>query len=478
MNQQTSFSGLAKATLGAVIGALMMLFLLADPLELHPLDSWLLGQPEAVPSGAVSPQLWTCGMHPEVLGEEPGQCPICGMDLTPVKPAQPRIETMWTCAHHPDINEEAPGECPICGRELVVAAGQDQPPARPALTIEAQVVQNMNVRSEPVTRRDLVRRIRTVGYLDYDQDRLVSVTTRFSGFVEKVYVSYLGQPVTRGEPLFDVYSPQLVQTQQELLAARNYALSLGPAASDVQNRAAALVEAARTRLAYWQIPASAIGRIENSGQVEPTLAVVAPAPGVVVKRLAGLEGMAVSPGMELFQIADLSVLWLTVEVFAEAVPWVPEGSGAAVTFDALPGIDISGRVRFVEPQVSPRTRSARLTLEVANPGGQLRAGMYATVVFDPVVAANALTVPGQAVIRTGERDLVVVALGEGRFEPREVVLGPESEGFVAVSSGLDEHDEVVTSSQFLIDSESNLQAAMASLIASRQGHHQERHDAE
>jgi Cu(I)/Ag(I) efflux system membrane fusion protein/cobalt-zinc-cadmium efflux system membrane fusion protein len=413
-------------------------------------------------------------MHPEVLQDEPGTCPICQMDLVPVatETESPDRSARWSCSDHPMIEESSSGECPICGQALV-AEGDGHPleqEARPGVTIDPSVVQNMNLTTVRAARRDLTRKIRTVGYLAYDEETMISVTTRYSGFVEKVYVAGVGQEVRRHQPLFEVYAPELVQTQQELLTAVEYAHSLAGAPEEVRERADKLVEAARTRLRYWEMTNEQLRKIEESREVFQTITVTAPASGVVMKRVHGLEGMAIQPGMDVIHIADLDRLWLTVEVFEEQLPWVGRGSRARVLFDALPGEDFTGEIRFIEPEISPKTRSARLTLEVPNPRGRLRVGMYATVSFEPIAARSAVTLPSQAVIRTGDRDLVIVVAGDGHFAPREVTVGLESEGIVEIRSGLADGEEVVSSAQFLIDSESNLRAAVQKMVARTVGH--------
>ncbi len=258
--------------------------------------------------------------------------------------------------------------------------------------------------------------------------------------------------------------------QRELIAAVAYARQFEGAAADLRSRAQGLVEATRTRLEYWEIPADRVAEIESTGEIHRTLTVFAPANGLVMQRMHGLDGMAIQPGMELMHIADLSSLWLRAEVYEHQLPWIDIGSKANVTFDYLPGQAFSGRVRYIEPEVSPETRTVTLTLSVPNPSGRLRVGMFATVDFQPLVAAGALVLPSQAVIRSGNRNIAVVALGGGVFAPREVRLGEESEGFVQVVSGLAEGDEIVVSAQFLIDSESNLRAAIDTLLAGRGGH--------
>ena len=323
----------------------------------------------------------------------------------------------------------------------------------------------MNVVTQMVERRDIAHEIRTVGYFGYDQERMVSVTTKYPGFIEKTYVNHIGQPVSKGQPLFEIYAPELVQTEQELLSAARFVQSLAGAPPEARARAEALLDAARQRLGYWDISAEQILRLEKTGEVFRTLQVVAPASGVVMKRVPGLEGMAASPGMELLHIADLTNLWLTVEVFDNQLPWLDVGSTATVTLSYLPGVSYRGLVRYIEPEVSETTRTLQLTLDVPNRDRRLRVWMYATVVFEPVAATDVITVPAEAVIRTGERDVVVVALGGGRFAPREVVLGPRGGGFIQVVDGLSDGDEVVTSAQFLIDSESNLREAINKLMS-------------
>ncbi len=459
-----------------------------------PLGAGLRPAPSASPAsttvaGSEQHQLWTCSMHPQVVEDHPGQCPICGMNLVPLKgtgadaspasapasdsasvtPSGDRKILFYRNPMDPTITSPVPRKdemgmdyVPVYADEAEQAADQGA-----VVTIDPAVQQNMNVTTETVRRRDVSRQIRTVGYLDYDQEKMVSVTTKYPGFVEKAYVNYVGQPVRKGEPLFDVYSPELVQTEQELLSASRYVDQMRDAPDDARKRAEALLEAARTRLAYWDITTDQIERLLASGTVFRTLSVVAPASGVVMKRMKGLEGMAIRPGMELMHIADLSSLWLTVEVFSDQLPWVHVGSPASVSLSYYPGEHFTGRVHYIEPSVSEKTRTVQLTLEVPNHGGKLRSGMYATVLFSPVAAKDAIAVPSEAVIRTGERNVVVVALGDGRFAPRDVKLGPAGEGWVQVLHGLQAGDEVVTSAQFLIDSESNLREAIQKMVEAK-----------
>lgn len=501
--------------------------LLANPFGLESLDALrhrLLGDAPVAQSDHVDEEtgLWTCGMHPDVIQDEPGTCPICHMNLVPLRAedATPsgadhgEIAHQWTCPMHPEIVRDDPGSCPICGMDLEPLEQDARPspsafgprevlfyrnPMDPTITspaptkdemgmdyvpvyadevgdvaasgatvtIDPGVVQNMNVLTATVERGDLAREIRTVGYLEYDQQKMVSVTTKYPGWIEKVFVNYVGEPVQKGQPLFEIYSPELVQTEQDLLSAIGFAQRMAGATEAAHQRALDLVEASRQRLHYWDVTEEQIRRLEDTGKVFRTLTVVAPAGGVVMKRMPGLEGMAVKPGMELFHIADLSSLWLSVEAFEDQIRWLRVGSVAEVSLSYFPGETFTGRVRFIEPQINEATRTVPLKLEVPNRGGRLRAGMYATVRFRPVMADDAILVPTPAVLRTGQRNLVVVAEDGGRFTPREVRLGAEGDGRVEILSGVSQGEEVVTSAQFLIDSESNLREAVQKLLAAR-----------
>ncbi len=470
----------------AAAGFLLAVVLLVDPLGLHPLNERLLGVANHTAASHASESdagLWTCGMHPHVIQDEPGQCPICHMDLVPMRtgadgmsdgdPQDPTQE-IWTCPKHPMIEETEPGECPIGGRPLVRKEAASEAESGPGVAgttvrIDPAVVQNMNVRTEPVARRDLEQHIRTVGSLEYDQQRMVTVTTKYAGWVEKVYVNYVGEPVRKGQPLFEIYSPELVQTEQELVSAVQFARRMANAPRESRQRAEDLVEATRLRLGYWDISADQILELERTGEVFRTLTVTAPASGLIMKRMDGLEGMAVQPGMQTFHIADIQSLWLSVDVFEDQLAWIREGTPATVTLSYFPGETFRGTVRFLEPALSETTRTLKVKLEVPNPRGRLRAGMFATVVFEPLAVQDALTVPSLAVLRTGERDLVVVAQGEGRFAPREVTLGLERQGYAQVLEGLEEGERVVTSAQFLLDSESSLQEAIQKMVAQAGG---------
>ena len=428
-----------------VAGSFVAFFLLFfDPLDLHPADSWLqraVGD-HAAPMTAAAGE----GEAASAAGEREIVFYRNPMDPTITSPV-------------PAKDEMGMDYVPVYADEAERAVG-----AGTTIVIDPAVVQNMNVRTEVATRRDLRHEIRTVGYLEYDQERMVTVTTKYDGWVEKVHVNHVGEPVVEGAGLFEVYSPELVQTEQELLSAIRYASRFRDAPDNARLRAEALVEAARARLAFWDISPAQIAHLEDTGEIFRTLTVTAPAGGLVMKRMPGLEGMAVTPGMEAYHIADITSLWLSVEVFEDQMVWIRPGMEAEVTFSYFPGETIRGTVEFIEPELAERTRTLIVKIAVPNADGRLRKGMFATVVFDPVLVPGALTIPTESVLRTGRRSVVIVAQGGGRFEPREVELGQTAGGLAEVRSGLEAGDEVVTSSQFLLDSESRLRAAVRQML--------------
>jgi Cu(I)/Ag(I) efflux system membrane fusion protein len=468
----------ALSLIAASFVVFYMLFF--DPWGLHPVDTWLearldyhAGEMEMA-SGEMDGELWTCSMHPHILEAEPGPCPVCGMAMVPVRGGgQGEREILfYRNPMDPTITSPVPARdemgmeyVPVYADEAAQAAGQG-----PTVTINPVVMQNMNVQTAVVERRDLEQEIRTVGYLEYDQERMVTVTTKYSGWIEKVYVNYVGEPVKKGQPLFEIYSPELVQTQQEFLSAIEYAKKFDPSSTEAGRRARALVESARERLQYWDISPDQIADLERTGEVVRTLKVVAPAGGLVMKRVPGLEGMAVRPGMEVYHIADLRSLWLSVEVFEHQMAQINIGTAAEFDLTYFPGEVFRGKVRFMEPEFSEATRTLQVKIEVPNPDGLLRAGMFGTVRFHPTAARHTLVVPTEAILRTGQRNVAIIDLGEGSFAPRDVQTGHEGGGYVEILEGLNEGDRVVTSSQFLIDSESSLQAAVQKMVAQRSAH--------
>lgn len=374
-----------------------------------------------LPAG--SQQLYTCGMHPHVLSEEEGTCPICGMNLTPIQQT---------------ASEEG------------------------IVSIDPVTVQNIGVRTALVTVEPLARTVRTTGQFEMDEQGAYTVSLKVSGWVEKLYVDYEGVIVKEGEPLLELYSPELIATQEEyLLALRNARRHQeGPAVADAQR----LLDAARRRLAYWDLTEEQVRNLEENGTPQRTLTFFAPTSGEVMRKNV-VAGQQVNAGQALMDIVDISKIWLIADIYEQDLGWIDEGTTAEVELPYQPGQSWSGQVDHIYYMLNRETRSARARI-VLQSGRQspFKPGMYATVYLQGEETNAMPTVPEEAVIRTGEQDVVLLALGGGRFQPLEVQAGIEAAGKVQILQGLEGNELVVTSAQFLIDSESRLKSAVGAML--------------
>jgi len=308
--------------------------------------------------------------------------------------------------------------------------------------------------------------VRAVGNIEINERGQHTVSPKFEGWIEKLHVNTTGQAVARGQPLAEVYSPELVSAQREYLIAYNAGKGMSAAGSEARTGVQDLAVAALERLRNWDISEQQLQRLRETGEPRRTLTLTAPASGIIVKD-PPIAGMRFMPGEPLFRIADLSRVWLIADVFEQDLALVRVGTRGTITVDAYSDKAFPGEVTFIYPTLNPDTRTARVRIELANPQGQLKPGMYGTVQIDAGPKRAVLTVPDSAVIDSGTRQTVLVALGEGRFEPREVKLGARGEGFVEVLSGLKDGETVVTRANFLIDSESNLKAALSGFTAEK-----------
>ncbi len=386
----------------------------------------------------------------------------------PTREVDPSATELYTCGMHPQVVQEGPGQCPLCGMTLIPI--KDSAPARDqegGVRVSTRFVQNFAVRTTVVERVDLSARIRTIGYLDQDQAKIVSVGPRYEGWIEGSQVNTVGERVLEGELLFEVYSPELVTAQEEFLGAGDYVARLRAARADPDaiSRAELLQQAAGERLLHWEMTSPQIDDLRAAGEASRTLPVRSPTAGYVVEKMGdALEGARVGPGTTVLKIADQSTLWAKIEFYEHYLRDLRPGMRAKILVDAFPGRSWSGRLLFFEPAMNPHTQTLTGYVEVDNSDGRLRPKMYANVEIELPGVRNALVVPTQSVLRTGaSRSVVIVAAGDGLFVPHAVELGLESTGQVQVVSGLTEGDLVVTSAQFLLDSESNLQAAVERL---------------
>ncbi|MFN2381093.1 MAG: efflux RND transporter periplasmic adaptor subunit [Guyparkeria sp.] len=427
---------------------------------------------------------YTCPMHPQIVEEEPGSCPICGMDLVEKEfPAEEAGEdaqagqdhaqasgdgddtvTRWTCPMHPQIVEEEPGSCPICGMDLVekeypaseVAGGESSPrqqaPSYPSVSVDPITVRHMNVVISEAAERQLAGEIRTVGTVGYDEDRLAHVHPRTEGWVESLKIGSVGATVEKGDVLLEVYSPDIVSAQQDYLVALRRGMD-------------DLIESSRARLELLNVPKTTIDRVRQQGKVTRTIPLLAPQDGYVAK-LDLREGMYIRPDMELYTIARRDRVWVNVDVLERRMQAVGEGQTARMRVDGIPGREFEGTVDFVYPELDPQSRTLRVRLAFDNDEGLLRPNQFAEVTLSPANTPEVLTVPSTAIIPAPGGTRVVVRTGEGRFRPVAVETGVEAGGHTEIVSGLKAGDQVVASGQFLIDSESSIQAAFSRLSGS------------
>ena len=371
----------------------------------------------------------------------------------------------WRAPMDPTYTSDSPGTSPM-GMELVPVYADERGAVPPGtVRIDPFFAQNIGVRTAPVERRDIAMTIRTVGILAHNDQQISWVNTKYEGWIENVAVNYMGEPVAQGQVLFDIYSPQLVTTQNEYLQAIDYAARLDASAyPEIAARAHALVASARQRLRFWDITDAQIDALEAQRTPSRTLSVVSPVAGVVVAKMdQALDGMYVRPGMNIYKIADLTTIWVDVEIFENQVASMRVGQRATVELPYQPGRTFTGSVRYLYPHFNAQTRTMTVSIELQNPDQTLRAEMYANVTFDVPAADDVLAVPEEAVIRSGTRDLIVLQRAAGTFQVVPATLGVNGSGFWEVLDGVADGDQVVVSAQFLIDSESNLREAVRRL---------------
>ena len=407
-------------------------------------------------------QLYTCGMHPQIIQDHPGNCPICGMKLQPVRnnaaadakqataktnPGERKIKYYKSTMMLGEISQTPRKDS--MGMDMVPVY-EDEAGDSSTIAIDPVTVQNMGIRTGVVTRAPLGRTVRTVGLIDYNETALTDVTTKFRGWIEKLYVDSTGKQVHKGEPLFEIYSPDLYSAQNE------YVLAL--------NQNSPLRNSARQKLKLFDISEDQIAELEKTRQPRRTLRVDAPRDGVVTEKMV-VQGQMVEAGMKLYRLADLSIVWVQSQIYEQDLPFVSVGQEAQVSLSYLPDRKFSGRVTYIYPLVDEKTRTGRVRMEFHNPGFFLKPGMFATVELHAELSADALLVPDSAVLRSGETTTVFVALEGGKFEPRTVALGPRSENnMYQVLSGLNEGERVVISGQFMLDSESQLREAIQKML--------------
>jgi Cu(I)/Ag(I) efflux system membrane fusion protein len=362
--------------------------------------------------------------------------------------AQKHMDPKYVCPMHPQIIKDEEGSCPICGMDLVPKMIDADAGKHPAVTVKGEIIQSMGLRTENVGRGTLWRFIKTVGRIDYNETKLIHLHPRAEGWMETLAIRSEGQRVSKGDKLGTFYSPEILSAQVDFFVA------LEQTGNNTNSR----VDKARNRLRILGVDDQTIGQLEQSRETSNDLPVYAPGDGIVTM-LGAREGHYLKPDMEMMTIADLSSVWVMVDVYEHQIAWLKEGLTAEISVPAWPGKSWEGKVDYIYPELDMKSRTLRVRLEFPNPDRKLKPNMFAEVKIYGGPQRDTLLIPAEALIRTGERDTVVTVLEDNRFQPVDVVVGAHSNGKVEILSGLEQGDEIVTSGQFLIDSESSLQAS-------------------
>lgn len=447
-------------------------------------------------SPAAAATIYYCPMHPAQTADRPGDCPICQMRLVPlessaggghVSPAspagsrgagpgsapRPQGQTLYRSTMNPGEVSDRPGKDSM-GMDMVpVGIGPGEateeeggtPPGWSAIQISPDRLQRIGVTFGQVVTKRAIGTMHTTGRVAFDETRIHHVHTKFRGWIDRVDVDYEGKLVERGDSLFTIYSPDVVATQEEFLSSLQARRDLGASPNpDLARGLDAMIEAARRRLELWDVDEEEIARLVRTREVQRTVTIHSRSQGIVVKKNVN-HGMYVDPSVEEFSLADLSQVWVLADLYENEIAQVHEGQSAEIRFQAFPGREWRGRISYVQPTLDPATRTVKVRLEVPNRDRRLKPGMLANIDVK-IDAGLRVVAPKDAVIQTGRQALVFLDLGEGHLLPRRIETGLVLDDDVEVLSGLSPGDRVVTSANFLVDSESRLRAAVADAASS------------
>lgn len=405
-----------------------------------------LFQPGAATTETAAPESeYYCPMHPQQRSDKEGNCPICSMKLVKIDKSPSATESAVTPAGHGGTSEPSPSTSSEA----------------PAIFIAPERQQLIGVKTVVADHRPLVREIRAVGKVAFDETKVTHIHTKVSGFIEEVFVDFVGKPVKRGDPLFTIYSPDLLATQEEYLLALKSNQTLRDSSFGwVSKGSANLLEAARKRLELWDISPSEIAELQKTATAKRALTIFSPVNGVVTERAAYHHGRTVTPEMDLYTIADLSAVWILGQVYEYELPLIRLGQSVQVEFPYGAGTrSREGKIVFISPTLEPKTRTAEVRVEFPNPDMTLKPDMYVTF-KSRVSFGSPLVVPTDAVLDTGSEQYVFVDKGQGYFEPRTVKIGQEADGMYAIERGLRAGERVVTAANFILDSESRLKGVI------------------
>lgn len=422
--------------------------------------TWMIARHRAVASmGAMR---YHCPMHPEIVRDEPGECPVCGMRLVAGTPpsASPvpgeRKVVFYRNPMDPSVHSPVPMDDPMGMAYVPVyedeLSGAAPVPGLADVTVDPAYQRLIGVRTAEVEEGPVGGAWTTPAKVAVDETRVRKISTKTGGFVDRLFVDFMGKPVRKGQPLFALYSPELYSAQQDLSLAVKSKEALG---SD----GPALVQAAESRLRLWDVPEAEVRRLEQSGEPQRDLVFVSPVSGVVTAKHV-VQGARLMPGDTPFEVTDLSEVWVLADAYAADLPKLKTGAKAVFTSPALPGRTFTGRVAFIDPVIDPQARTAKVRMAFANPHGELRPETYGEAAFQGS-NAKGLRIPFSAVIDDGDRKVVFVDEGGGHFVPHRVELGAQDADWAEVKSGLKAGDRVADKASFLLDSEARRRAALA-----------------
>jgi Cu(I)/Ag(I) efflux system membrane fusion protein len=401
-------------------------------------------------------------MNPEVTSPVPAKDQM-GMDYVPVYAEQERKPLYYRNPMNPEVTSPVPAKDQMGMDYVPVYADEDSTGPSGTVRIDPVTVQNIGVRTAIAERRSLAREIHTVGRVGYDEQRITRLHPKTQGWIENLRIGTTGEAINRNEILLSFYSPQLVSSQQEyLLALRNLETLSASPFEDVQRGAADLVDTSLERLRLFDVPEHQIEELKVSREVKKLLHIHSPTKGIIIK-VGAREGQFVTPQTELYMIADLSSVWVFVDLFEEELPWVGVGDEAEMQVAAVPATTFRGKLTYIYPYAESKTRTIKARLEFQNEDQMLKPEMFADIMIHASARSDVIVVPSEAIIRSGLREQVFVVRGAGKFEPREVEIGVRSGALTEIRSGISPGEEVVVSAQFLIDSESSLREAAAKM---------------
>ncbi len=419
-------------------------------------------------SGERKVQYWYDAMNPQHTYDKPGKAPD-GMDLVPKyaeeQPAaaanSSKKVVFWYDPMHPNYKSDKPGIAPDCGMDLVPMYEGQGAIENGMIKVAPERQRALGVRTSVAEEKVILRTVRTSGQIIADETRIAHVHVKTQGWIEKVYVDFVGQLVHKGQPLFTIYSPDLVATQEEYLIAKRGQQSLGTSSfKEVAQSSQSLLASARQRLRLWDLSEAQIKRLDETGEVNKTITVYSPATGYVTDRKA-FPNVSVNSETDIYTIADLSRLWVVADVYESEMPYVKVGQPATMTLSYIPGKSYKGRVTYSYPTLDPQTHTAKVRIDVANPGLMLKPNMFSDVELQ-ITYGKHIIVPQEAVLNSGKTQSVFVVHEDGAFEPREVTVGPTVDGNTIIEFGLEKGETIVTSGNFLLDSESRMKSAVTS----------------